>query len=1114
MHLLARDLHALDDGDAAVDLEQTPADVVFLSFSDSELALLARLHEADGDKRVTLRCASLARLKHPFSVDLYLEKVARRARLVVVRLLGGKDYWPYGVEQLASFARMDAFDLIIIPGDGVSDARLCEASTRDAADRARVWGYFQHGGPQNLRAFLGFAAALVGRPSPRREPEEVAPAGFYGAARRPAETGAAEALIVFYRSVYLSDDTAPILALADALHALGLAVAALFVTSLKGLQSASFLSDAIDCIRPDVIVNTTAFSARDEEGSVLDRADAPILQAALATSTRDAWAASKRGAGAADLAMNVVLPEVDGRLFTRAISFKAPARALAASEFEELRHTPEASRAAYVAELAKNWAALRRKPNAQKSLALILSDYPARRGRSGYAIGLDAEASVGAIVEDLLDAGYDFGVAEGDEPSSGLAPPGRMRAAGAGRNAIHEPLIRALEEGRRHAILPLADYQRYFAALPDSFREQVLSCWGAPEKDPVAADGAFRFSCIEAGNLVVVLQPDRGQRAERRDAYHDAAAPPRHAYVAFYLWLRHVRRIDAMIHLGAHGTLEWLPGKSVMLAEDCAPEVLLGPTPVVYPFIVNNPGEAAQAKRRLGAVTIGHLTPPLAQAQLYDDAARLEQMLDEYANAATLDPRRAKLLAGAILDEAGRCGLAESCGAEGDAGARLARLDAFLCDLKELRIGDGLHVFGRAAGEDPLRAACAQAEGKALRDALSGRFVAPGPAGAPSRGRADVLPTGRNLFCIDPRHAPTRTAYDVGRRAAEEVMARHAQEHGEFPRAIMLNLWGSATIRTGGEDFAQALALLGVTPLWDAATARVTGFEVLPMACRELPRVDVSLHVSGLFRDMFPGLIALFHDAANAVAALEEDESLNPLVAHRGAKIERVFGAASGAYGLGLGEIISRGGWRDADELAAAFLDAGGHAFDRAGESRPAREVFAERVARADALVHAQDMAETDVLAGSAFSEFEGGFAAANRALGGGAALLHLDSTRPEKLRLRTLREEIARVLRGRLANPRWLEGQMRHGHRGAAEIAEAIDNLFAFGALGDLVGDAGFDLAFDATLGRESVRAFLQRENPRALEAIERAFREALARGLWRSRRNSAHMLHEACDG
>jgi len=286
------------------------------------------------------------------------------------------------------------------------------------------------------------------------------------------------------------------------------------------------------------------------------------------------------------------------------------------------------------------------------------------------------------------------------------------------------------------------------------------------------------------------------------------------------------------------------------------------------------------------------------------------------------------------------------------------------------------------------------------------------------------------------------------------------------------------------------------------------------MACRELPRVDVSLHVSGLFRDMFPGLIALFHDAANAVAALEEDESFNPLVAHRGAKIERVFGAASGAYGLGLGEIISRGGWRDADELAAAFLDAGGHAFDRAGESRPAREVFAERVARADALVHAQDMAETDVLAGSAFSEFEGGFAAANRALGGGAALLHLDSTRPEKLRLRTLREEIARVLRGRLANPRWLEGQMRHGHRGAAEIAEAIDNLFAFGALGDLVGDAGFDLAFDATLGRESVRAFLQRENPRALEAIERAFREALARGLWRSRRNSAHMLHEACDG
>jgi cobaltochelatase CobN len=401
----------------------------------------------------------------------------------------------------------------------------------------------------------------------------------------------------------------------------------------------------------------------------------------------------------------------------------------------------------------------------------------------------------------------------------------------------------------------------------------------------------------------------------------------------------------------------------------------------------------------------------------------------------------------------------------------------------------------------------------ALLRALEGRFIEPGPAGAPSRGRVDVLPTGRNLYCIDPRHAPTRTAYDIGRRAAQEVMTRHAQEHGDWPRAIMLDLWGSATIRTGGEDFAQALALLGVIPTWDNASARVTGFEIEPMSKRDFPRVDVTLHISGLFRDMFPGLIGLFHDAVNALAALDEDSDVNPLVQYRGGAVERIFGVAQGAYGLGLAEKISQGDWKVREELGVAFIDAAGHAYDRAGESTQAREEFAARIAGADALVHVQDMAEVDVLTGSAFNEFEGGFAAANRALGGAATVTHLDATRPEGLRARSLQQVIARVLRARAANPRWIAGQMRHGHRGAGEIAEALDNLFAFSALGDFVSDAQFELIFDATLGDDAVREFILRENPRAYEAMAGVFEEALRRGLWRSRRNSVHVLSGAAD-
>ena len=695
---------------------------------------------------------------------------------------------------------------------------------------------------------------------------------------------------------------------------------AAFVASLKEQASEAFLREAIRSVQTRRYrEHDRLFGARTLSGGALDLADAPVLQAALATSTREAWAASKRGANGADLAMNIVLPEVDGRIFTRAISFKAPAGALLASQFAQTRHAPEPSRIAFVAELAANWAGLRRKANREKSLALILSDYPARRGRGGYAIGLDTQASVEAIIEALSVADYDVGEAE---------PP--------------RDLMRALEDGRYSARLSLGDYRRLFEELPREFANAVRSAWGEPEQDLDSRDGAFHFSCIESGKLVIALQPDRGARAQRRETYHDADAPPRHVYVAFYLWLRHRRAIDALIHLGTHGTLEWLPGKSAMLGEDCAPEAVLGPTPLIYPFIVNDPGEAAQAKRRACAVAIGHLTPPLEQAQLYDDAARIEQMLDEYANAAALDPRRAKLIAGAVMDEAERTGLGAECGVTrgADAADALAKLDAWLCDMKEMRIGDGLHVFGRARDDDAMRDACAEAEMSALLRALEGRFIEPGPAGAPSRGRVDVLPTGRNLFCIDPRHVPTRIAYDIGRRAAHEVMTRHAQEHGDWPRAIMLDLWGSATIRTGGEDFAQALALLGVIPLWDNATARVIGFEIEPMSKRDFPRVDVTLHISGLFRDMFPGLIALFHDAVGAVAALDEEAGANPLTQFRDGPLERIFGAAPGAYGLGLGETISRGSWTTREDLGAAFLDAGGHAYDRAGERRAGARKF------------------------------------------------------------------------------------------------------------------------------------------------------------------------------
>ena len=797
---------------------------------------------------------------------------------------------------------------------------------------------------------------------------------------------------------------------------------------------------------------------------------------------------------------------------TRAISFKSASPRDAATEFGAVAHRPLADRVAFVAKLASSWANLRRKSPADKRLACVLPDYPARGGRTGYAVGLDTPASAAAIAGILRAAGYDVTT-----------------------DCDADSLIAALSEGPLAATLSLAEYEAELAACPPEFQSAVRAAWGDPVGDPCLIDGTFRFRFVRLGKLIVAVQPDSGDAVSRKGDYHSLTLAPRHAYVAFHFWLTRGERIDALIQLGAHGTLEWLPGKAVALSSACAPEVLIGATPVIYPFIVNNPGEAAQAKRRIGAATVGHLTPPLIAAGSHGAALELEALFDEYSEAQGLDPRRARAIAALILERGHETGLLGECAAEGRPPEEaLIALDGWLCDLKDMRVGDGLHVFGRsperaegfASGlmldpeaEETLNqriAACGAGESLGLLRALGGRFLSPGPAGAPMRGRLDVLPTGRNLFSIDPRSVPTRNAWEIGRRAAEQVLARYAQDHGEWPKQIVLDLWGSATMRTGGDDLAQAFALIGCRPTWDTASNRVGGFEILPLATLGRPRVDVTLRISGLFRDVFPSQIALFSAAVRAVSDCAESAEDNPLAALKGTAPARVFGAAPGAYGVGLGRRIAEGGWSERAELAEAYLAATSHAYDGEGEGKEAAAAFRKRVAGAEAFVHVQDLPGQDALDADAFSEHEGGFAAAAESLGARPALYHLDSTAPGAPKVRPLEQEIARSLRGRAANPRWLAGQMRHGHRGAAEIAQSLDNLYAFAALTDAVRSEQFDLMFDATLGDEAVRTFLVEANRPAARHMARVFEEAARRGFWRSRRNScrsilASLLREA---
>src|SRR5258708_3930220 len=836
MHLLATHIAKLDEADAAIDLEQSPADIVVLSFADSDLSALAAAWKSDAVVLPTLRLASLKKLKHPMSVDLYVEGVVAQARAGIVRWLGGLEYWRCGLEIIASVARKNNILFAALPGDERPDPRLAEISTVTAETLSRLDDLCGEGGLENLRQALRYVGSLLDRDISWTDAMPIGPVAGFAADGRTVPlqdlTSAVDkrpvALVLFYKASLLAADTAPIRALMAALEGQNLAPVAVAVTSLKDPAAAEGIGHLIAARRPAIILNATAFSAlRDDGTTILDAADVTVLQVVLASNTQEGWAWSPRGLSPADLAMNVVFPEVDGRLLSRAVSFKGEDDFDPRIEFAAVRHKPCPDRIDFVARQAGRWVKLSRTPRAQRRLALVLSDYPARAGRAGYAVGLDTAESVVQIVNLLRAEGYDVGVEE-------------LRAAD----------VEMLLTGQATRLdIPLAAYAKWLKALPPGLQGKIENIWGAPATDPLVESNTFSFPVLEVGKLLVFLQPDRGSARDRKAGYHDISIPPRHAYVALYAWLREQGQVDALIHLGTHGTLEWLPGKALALSAECWPEAVTGPLPVIYLFIVNNQGEAVQAKRRLSAVTIGHLTPPLSAAGLHGAMAELEALVEEYADAAGLDRRRLGLLESAIIDTAWTTGLAAECNLSKDEPARdaIVKLDARLCDIKELSIRDQLHVFGRAPDDDARSSLveaiiasagpsvtgerreqieeavrnCALREQKALLAALDGRRVSPGPAGAPSRGRADVLPTGRNLTTIDPRSIPTRTATTIGLRAADEVVRRYLQDHGDYPRALVIDLWASASLRTGGDDLAQAPGYLGARPVWAMSSNRV-----------------------------------------------------------------------------------------------------------------------------------------------------------------------------------------------------------------------------------------------------------------------------------------------------
>ncbi len=1239
MHLLAARPGAINDGSEAVDLGQTPADILVLSAADSELACLATARAQLPEREFpSLRLASLLHLGHNMSVDLYVEAMVAHAKLVVVRLLGGHGYWPYGVEQVAAVCRERGIRVAFLPGDDQPDPELTGFSTLPPDTCHRLWQYCVHGGVDNAVDFLGYCASLIGYEAEWQDPRPLLRGGLYWPGRHRCQLDTVRAhwrdhrpvaALVFYRALVQAGNLKAVDALVAGLAAQGLNALPLFVASLKDPVAAATVEEVLAEAPPDVILNATGFAVSAPGGekspTPFDACDCPVLQVVFASGDEAGWRGGTQGLMARDIAMNVALPEVDGRIMSRAVSFKGRSERHALTETDIVVYEPVPDRIAFVCELAANWARLRRTPPAERHVAVVLANYPNRDGRLGNGVGLDTPAGTMNVLRALRSAGYRVE----DVPADGKALIDRL--ASGPTNHTLDLRTREIRE-----VLSLADYSAFFAGLPPAVQSRVHERWGSPERDPFFMPGEldcgrFAICAFRCGNVVIGLQPARGYNIDPSSSYHDPDLPPPHGYLAFYAWLQRAFGAHAVVHMGKHGNLEWLPGKALALSGECFPEAAFGAMPHLYPFIVNDPGEGTQAKRRAQAVIVDHLTPPITRAESYGPLRDLEQLVDEYYEAAGVDPRRLRVLTDEILSLCRVSGLDADCGIEGedDRDQSLAKLDSYLCELKEMQIRDGLHVFGETPGGDQLRdllvalirtprndgkngdasllralaadldldfdpldcdmaspwpgpkpkiltggdpwrslgdtverleilaaalvsgarmpdpawhrtravldtldgtirpavAASGEAEIRGLLTGLDGRFVRPGPSGAPTRGRPEVLPTGKNFYSVDTRTVPTPAAWTLGWKSAGLLVERHAQEHGAWPRRLALTAWGTSNMRTGGDDIAQALALMGARPTWDSASRRVSGFEILPVRMLDRPRVDVTLRVSGFFRDAFPNLIDLFDSAARAVAALDEPDADNPLrarveeetgrlVADGTSELDsrrlagcRVFGSKPGAYGAGLQALIDERGWETDADLARAYVAWGGYAYGSGLQGKAAHGVFENRLKTIEVVVQNQDNREHDLLDSDDYYQFEGGLAAAVRVMSGDQpAVYHSDHSRPETPRIRTLDEEVARVVRARVVNPKWIAGVMRHGYKGGFEMAATVDYLFAFAATARCVRDHHFDAVFEAYLDDDEVRGFLEDNNPAALREMSERLLEAQERGLWKPKLNSTH--------
>ncbi len=1161
--------------------------ILLLSTSDTDL-LSARSSDRE------------YRLGNPARLDVAeLPGLLDGVKIVVARILGTPRSWQDGLDTL----RASGAHVVVLGGEQTPDAELMKLSTVPAGIAAEAHAYLAQGGPANLTQLHRFLSDTLLLTGDGFEPP--AEQATWGVLERPSRGDGPVIGILYYRAHHLSGNTAFVHALADEIEAAGGRALPIYCASLRTREPEMMAELAsVDALLVTVLAaggtrpSEVGAGGDDEAWDVAEMAalDVPILQALCLTSDRETWAASDDGLSPLDAGNQMAVPEFDGRLITVPFSFK---------ELDEdglPRYVPDAERASRVARIALAHARLRYTPPPERRIALMLSAYPTKHSRVGNAVGLDTPASAIELLRRMRALGYDLG----PDAFPGVDPTGTDQPDG---DALIHALIAAggqdpewltEEQLAGNPIrVPAARYQEWFDALPAELREGVEEHWGPAPGELYVDNGDIVLASLQSGNVIIMIQPPRGFGENPVAIYHNPDLPPSHHYLAAYRWLEEEFGAHAVVHLGKHGSLEWLPGKTAGLSASCAPDAVLGNLPLVYPFLINDPGEGAQAKRRAHATIVDHLIPPMARAESYGDMARLEQLLDEHANIAAMDPAKLPAVRQQIWTLIQAAKLDHDLGIDerphdAEFDDFLLHIDGWLCEVKDAQIRDGLHVLGAApvgearvklvlamlrasqmwggkqgavpglrsalglkedapmsevdavektarelvrtmemrgwdatavasvapdaqvarvlsfaAEEIVPRLAGTSAELDAVLHALDGGYIPAGPSGSPLRGLINVLPTGRNFYTVDPKAIPSRLAWETGQALADSLLKRYREDTGDWPKSVGLSVWGTSAMRTSGDDAAEVLALLGVQPVWDEASRRVTGIEAIPLAELGRPRIDVTIRISGFFRDAFPHVIALLDDAVRLVAGLDEPLDENFVRAHVSADLAshgddrrattRIFGSKPGAYGAGLLPLMDSGNWRDDKDLAEVYAVWGGFAYGRDLDGRPAREDMETSYKRIVVAAKNTDTREHDIADSDDYFQYHGGMIATVRALTGAAPASYVgDSTSPDSVRTRTLGEETARVFRARVVNPRWLAAMRRHGYKGAFELAATVDYLFGFDATAGVVGDWMYEKLTESYVLDEVNQEFLRQANPWALRGIVERLNEAADRGLW----------------